>query len=155
VYHVRAVTQTDVVRAGTRDVAKIFQILYDVDAVSGQGSYTYLGATQENQAKKSNLSLYTSMIESNPLISNITMSTTTLHNAENGDNTVIQNSNTIRSFNGLIEEYSGRLSSDAISVGSNDSGDVNKLVFIYIFISLIYFYFYSSFNLFNYLFNIF
>ena len=122
----RAVTQTDVVRAGTRDVAKIFQILYDVDAVSGPGSFTYLGATQEMQAKKSNPSLY-AMIESNPLMSNITMSTTTLHTTVSdnlSDNTM--SVNTMRSFNGLLEDYTGRLSSDAISVGSNDSGDVSE-----------------------------
>lgn len=38
VYHVRAVTHTDVVRAGTKDISKIFQILYDVNAVNGPSS---------------------------------------------------------------------------------------------------------------------
>lgn len=129
VYHVRAVTQTDVVRAGTRDVAKIFQILYDVDAVSGQGSFTYLGATQETQAKKGNSSLYASMIESqtnSPMSSmnNMGMSTVTLHNTETlSENT---GSSTIRSLNGVLEDYTGRVNSDAISLGSNDSGDKHK-----------------------------
>lgn len=127
VYHVRAVTQTDVVRAGTRDVAKIFQILYDVDAVSGQGSYTYLGATHDTQAKKSNASLYATMIESqsnSPMSSMNNMSTATLHNVDNTPENTI-GSSTIRSLNGVLEDYTGRVSSDAISLGSNDSGDVS------------------------------
>ena len=131
VYHVRAVTQTDVVRAGTRDVAKIFQILYDVDAVGGVGSYTYLGATQENQAKKNSLYAMIDSQSSSPMSSmnNMVMSTTTLHNSDNmSDNTV--GSSTIRSLSGVLEDYSGRVSSDAISLGSNDSGDVSSYSFI-------------------------
>ena len=131
-YHVRAVTQTDVVRAGTKEVAKIFQILYDVDAVNGPGSIAYLGATSEIQSKRSNPALYSTVLE-NPLsINNISMSTTTLH-VDNLSDSVVGNS-TIRSGNGAIEEYTGRLSSDAISVGSNDSGDVliNNHILLYL-----------------------
>lgn len=118
-YHVRAVTQTDVVRAGTKEVAKIFQILYDVDAVSGTGSYTYLGATADTQSKRSNPALYSTVME-NPLsITNMTMSNTTLHNGDNFSDTTIRSGG-----NGTLDDYTGRLSSDAISVGSNDSGDV-------------------------------
>ena len=131
-------TQTDVVRAGTRDVAKIFQILYDVDAVSGQGSFTYLGATQEAHAKKGNASLYATMIESqssSPISSmnNMAMSTATLHNNNDNlsDNTI--GSSTIRSLNGVLDDYTGRVSSDAISLGSNDSGDVIQVNFYFLY----------------------
>lgn len=120
-YHVRAVTQTDVVRAGTRDVAKIFQILYDVDAVSGQGSFTYLGATHETPYKKGNISLYANMLDSqtnSPISSMNNMSTVTVHNEQ--ENTISGN-NTVRSLNAAPDD---RLNSDALSVGSNDSGDV-------------------------------
>ena len=127
-YHVRAVTQTDVVRAGTKEVAKIFQILYDVNAVSGPGSYACLGITTE--AKKSNPALYSTVIE-NPLsMSSVTLSTTTLHNADNLSDSAM-GSSTIRSSNGgLLDDYSGRHNYDAISVGSNDSGDVNPFSFL-------------------------
>lgn len=127
VYHVRPVTQTDVVRAGTRDVAKIFQILYDVDAVSGPGSFTYLGATSDTQLKKTNSSLYSTAIENSPSINSTSLSTTTLHNTLTNDNfSDSAMGSTARSMNGILEEYPGRLSSDAISVGSNDSGDKHK-----------------------------
>ena len=46
-YHVRAVTQTDVVRVGTKEVAKIFQLLYDIDGVSGAGAGSHLGTSTE------------------------------------------------------------------------------------------------------------
>ncbi len=137
VYHVRAVTQTDVVRAGTRDVAKIFQILYDVDAVHGPGSYTYLGATTTNEMLTSkskinstsnttmnNTTLYTTVMENSPSMSNANLSTATLNNPDNYPDSAV-GSSTLRSMNGL-DEFSGRLSSDAISVGSNDSGDKHK-----------------------------
>lgn len=136
-------TQTDVVRAGTRDVAKIFQILYDVDAVSGPGSYTYLGATTENNYKKANTIMYTSGVENSPSMNNSSVSTTTLHNSmtngssngnlnNNGNNNGSDNfsdsamGSTIRSLNGgLLDDYPTRSNSDAISVGSNDSADVS------------------------------
>lgn len=139
VYHVRAVTQTDVVRAGTRDVAKIFQILYDVDAVHGPGSYTYLGATtatsnelltskskinSTSNTTMNNTTLYTTVLENSPsMMSNANLSTVTLNNPDYPDSAV--GSSTLRSMNGL-DEFSSRLSSDAISVGSNDSGDKHK-----------------------------
>jgi hypothetical protein len=140
VYHVRAVTQTDVVRAGTRDVAKIFQILYDVDAVGGQGSFTYLGATQEAQAKKGNVSLYANMIDSqtnSPISSMNNMSTVIMHNEH--ENTISGN-NTIRSLNGVFDDLTVRSNSDALSVGSNDSGDVIKVDFT-VLLTLSCFYF--------------
>ena len=134
VYHVRPVTQTDVVRAGTRDVAKIFQILYDVDAVSGSGSFTYLGATgteaKRNTSGNSNTSsLYSSGIENSPSMNSTTVSTTTLHNSDNFSDSAVGGSNTIRSINSQ-DDYQARMSSDAISVGSNDSGDV-RLTFVF------------------------
>jgi hypothetical protein len=44
----------DVVRASTREVAKIFQLLYDVEAVSGTGSGTYLGAINQTACISNN-----------------------------------------------------------------------------------------------------
>lgn len=147
VYHVRAVTQTDVVRAGTRDVAKIFQILYDVDAVSGPGSIMYLGANDNIHAVNSSMAnsllkktgnLFASALDNSPSILSgnhgsscnnnnnhgTTLSTTTLQNPENFSDSAI--STTMRSINGIPDEYSARLNPDSISVGSNDSGEVNK-----------------------------
>lgn len=155
-------TQTDVVRAGTRDVAKIFQILYDVNAVSGPGSYTYLGAYPDQplgnlgSAKKmmpgggsgnGGMSLiHQSGLESSPSLYNTSiLSTATLHHqsgqlnstktpgstANPADFTYTMD-NTLVGINGPLnlDDYSTRLSSDAISVGSNDSGDVGQLFFI-------------------------
>ena len=130
VYHVRPVTQTDVVRAGTRDVAKIFQILYDVDAVSGTGSFTYLGATGSEKRSNNNTgSLYSSGIENSPSMNSTSISTTTLHNSDHYSDSAV--GNTIRSINSL-EDYQSRMSSDAISVGSNDSGEVTTFVYRYL-----------------------
>lgn len=161
-YHVRPVTQTDVVRAGTRDVAKIFQILYDVNAVSGPGAYTYLGGAYDHQtmgntntgsAKKGGggvlgVSLiHPSALEASPSLYNSSiLSTTTLHAPQSssqhqlnstsktpGSNTAdfsYAMDNTLVGINGPLnlDDYSTRLSADAISVGSNDSGDVIKVL---------------------------
>lgn len=154
VYHVRAVTQTDVVRAGTRDVAKIFQILYDVDAVSGPGSITYLGGNESsshiinssvgNSLLKKTGNFIASALDNSPSIlssnhgsNNInnsshatTLSTTTLQNADNFSDSAI--STTMRSINGIPDEFSARLNNaDSISVGSNDSGEVNHYHFFF------------------------
>ena len=156
-YHVRAVTQTDVVRAGTRDVAKIFQILYDVDAVSGPGSITYLGGTGDvsmsnGGGKRVNNSIFFNTSENSSLlnhssnngntskdINNSTLSTTLLHNDNFSDSAI---SSTIRSMNGgLSDDHStGRLNPDAISVGSNDSGEVNGVSSLFLNILLKYFF---------------
>lgn len=176
VYHVRAVTQTDVVRAGTRDVAKIFQILYDVDAVSGPGSITYLGGNGDvsvsnggGGGKRVNNSIFFNStandLNSSPRLNNSsprfnnsamssnhsnnsTLSTTILHNDNFSDSAI---SSTIRSQNGggggnggggVLDDHhsTGRLNPDAISVGSNDSGEVNvnvlHLFFVVKFLSL-------------------
>lgn len=118
-YHVRAVTQTDVVRAGTKDVAKIFQILYDVEAVSGPGSVTYLGATHELQSKRSNPVLYSTIMENSMSINNTITSTINLNSTDN-----LSDCTLACSINKYSEDYATKLNSDAISVGSNDSGDV-------------------------------
>ena len=55
------------------------------------------------------------------------VSTTTLHNSDHYSDSAV--GNTIRSVNSL-EDYQSRMSSDAISVGSNDSAEViGKLLF--------------------------
>ena len=127
VYHVRAVTQTDVVRAGTKEVAKIFQLLYDVEAVSGPGCSTYLGAVNDssaigNKSKANN---------DNNTTSN--MLSSTLANATLGSNaTLLHNNDMTFSESGIggssrgysTDDYTTISGSDAISVGSNDSGDV-------------------------------
>lgn len=151
-------TQTDVVRAGTRDVAKIFQILYDVNAVNGPGSYTYLGAytdqvmaSSTGSAKKtpaagSGSLIHPSALESSPSLYNSSiLSTATLNNATSSNTSKTPVSaatgpadftysmdNTLIGINGPLnlDDYSTRLSSDAISVGSNDSGDVSDLKFL-------------------------
>ena len=125
----RPVTQTDVVRAGTRDVAKIFQILYDVDAVSGPGSITYLGVTNETR-KNLNPSLYTTALENSPSVNMSTMSTATLQNVESFSDSAM--STTLRS-----EDFPGRLSYDAVSIGSNDSGDVTFLFSLDILLNIV------------------
>ena len=171
VYHVRPVTQTDVVRAGTRDVAKIFQILYDVNAVSGPGAVTYLGAYSDQAiaAAFSNTSLSTtavanntttttlnsmasastsstssgkkgsggmlhaSTLESSPSIYSTSSILSANKNTTAADLTYSMMDNTLVGINGPLnlDDYSTR--SDAISVGSNDSGDVVTLYF-YLFI---------------------
>jgi hypothetical protein len=126
VYHVRAVTPTDVVRAGTKDVAKIFQILYDINAVSGPGSVTYLGATSEALSKNRNAvaaNAYLSAIENSPTINASNISTSTLHTSDNFSDSAV--GSTLRSLNGNLDLES-RFNSDAISVGSNDSGEVSS-----------------------------
>lgn len=124
VYHVRPVTQTDVVRAGTRDVAKILQILYDVNAVSGPGSYTYLGVTNENKKFSNQSIMFPSGLDQSPSMNSSSVSTSTLHQTDNFSDSAL--GSLVRSTNGIIEELPSRLSSDAISVGSNDSGDKHK-----------------------------
>jgi hypothetical protein len=135
VYHVRAVTPTDVVRAGTKDVAKIFQILYDINAVAGPGSITYLGATSEALSKNRNNATgnsYLNSIENSPTINAANISTSTLHTGDNFSDSAIGGS-TLRTLNGgnMLDEpsHSSRFNSDAISVGSNDSGEVNEKCF--------------------------
>ena len=71
------VTQTDVVRAGTRDVAKILQILYDVNAVSGPGSYTYLGVTHDNKKSANQSIMYPNGLENSPSMNTTNFSTST------------------------------------------------------------------------------
>jgi hypothetical protein len=108
-----------------------------VDAVSGSGSFTYLGATdqtvKQQQQQQQQRAIYGEM--GSPSLNSTSMSTTTLHNNNNTtistttttttpemDNSVILG-NTIRSINSL-EDYQTRINSgDAISVGSNDSGE--------------------------------
>jgi len=108
--------------------------------VSGQGSYTYLGATQEVAAKKSsNTSLYATMMESqsgSPMSSmnNMAMSAVAFHGSENLSDSTLGGNGTVRSLNGLMEEYGnlGKVNSDAISLGSNDSGgDVSCSFFLF------------------------
>lgn len=123
VYHVRAVTQTDVVRAGTKDVAKIFQILYDISAVSGPGSFNLLGI--QNDKKSTNQSImFPSGLDGSPSMNNTNMSTSTLHS----NDTIVDSAlgSLIRGTNGLLDETPSRLSSDTLSVGSNDSADKHK-----------------------------
>jgi hypothetical protein len=107
VYHVRAVTHTDVVRAGTKDISKIFQILYDVNASNGPGNYQFIstgpttgdskgaklanmtslfpGSNLENSPSSSasnTLQHHASLLSHNPVTSstsNNSLSTTTLH----------------------------------------------------------------------------
>lgn len=148
----RAVTHTDVVRAGTKDISKIFQILYDVNAVSGPGNYTYMGAVpsgsgssvSESLKKLANATImYPNNVEHSPSMlshhnsinngngnanGNSTLSTTTLHGnmADNLSDSAI--GSTFRGLNGnTLDEHSIRLgNSDAISIGSNDSADKHK-----------------------------
>jgi hypothetical protein len=131
---VRPVTQTDVVRAGTRDVAKIFQILYDVNAVNGPGSYTYLGANADTTISRRAVGTI-HPAENSPSMNSSSMSTVTLHHSKGSDlfidsaiGSSSSNSNN-HSINGPLnlDDYSTRISSDAISVGSNDSGDVGEI----------------------------
>lgn len=123
VYHVRAVTQTDVVRAGTKDVAKIFQILYDVNAVSGPGSFNLLGI--QNEKKTNNQSImFPSGLDGSPSMNITNMSTSKLHNNDTIVDSVL--GSLFRGSNGLLDETPSRLSSDTLSVGSNDSADKHK-----------------------------
>jgi hypothetical protein len=150
VYHVRAVTHTDVVRAGTKDISKIFQILYDVNAVNGAGNYQYMNALTGSDSISSGkaksgianmTSLFPSNLEHSPSSSasntlqhlhpnhansNNSLSTTTLHgNAANDNFSDSAIGSTFRAVNGnVLDEHSLRINSDAISVGSNDSADV-------------------------------
>lgn len=112
VYHVRAVTHTDVVRAGTRDVAKIFQLLYDIEAVSGPGCTTYLGASTETLSKKN---LLTNSSDNASMISYIG---STFDQSESGIGST-------RGANGSTEELG-----DATSVSSNESSDVSLLKYL-------------------------
>ncbi|CAF0772865.1 unnamed protein product [Brachionus calyciflorus] len=124
VYHVRAVTQTDVVRAGTKEVAKILQILFDVNAVSGPGSYNLLGITNEKKSHSNQSIMFPSGLEGSPLMNNTNMSTSTLHSNETfGDSAL---GSLIRGANGLLDDGPSRLSSDTLSVGSNDSADKHR-----------------------------
>jgi hypothetical protein len=66
------VTHTDVVRAGTKDISKIFQILYDVNAVNGPGNYQYMSAlagsdsvSSGSKSKSGALANMTSLFPSN------------------------------------------------------------------------------------------
>lgn len=108
-------------RAGTKDVAKIFQILYDVEAVSGPGGVTYLGAAPEVQSKRANQILYSTIMENSLSISNSTSSTSNLSNVDNLSDSTLVNTMIKYGANATLEDYSGRFNSDAISVGSNDS----------------------------------
>jgi hypothetical protein len=129
VYHVRAVTQTDVVRAGTRDVAKIFQLLYDVEAVSGFGSAPNLSmaAGQNDTLPRRNPYMSENTSNMSPMLSSTLSNVNNLSSNLNetnathmADHTIIAtNSNTLRSV-ASIEDYP-----DAISVGSNESGEVS------------------------------
>lgn len=127
VYHVRPVTQTDVVRAGTRDVAKILQILYDINAVSGPGAFTYLGVTDNKKSSSNHSIMFPMGLDNSPSMNSTTnsMSTSTLHSTDNFSDSAV--GSLVRSTTtGLMEEFPSRLSSDAISVGSNDSADKHR-----------------------------
>ncbi len=145
-YHVRAVTPTDVVRAGTKDISKIFQILYDVSAVYSPSNYSNqidqsllpppLPVQNSGGSSGKKGALYPpNNVENSPSMlhsttnshSNSSLSTSTLHGA-----TVIDNfsdsalGTTFRPNGGGGEnEHSIRFNADSISVGSNDSADVN------------------------------
>ena len=134
VYHVRPVTQTDVVRANVRDVAKIFQLLYDVEAVSGSGSGTYLGAVN-NQALANMTN--SSMSGSSETLSNRKTENTSIVNALLSSTLANSSSNHItdsESVIGSIIATRGTLGStddftsggDTMSLGSNDSGEKHK-----------------------------
>lgn len=77
-------------------------------------------------------------IENSPSMNNSTLSTTTLHNATSNNNHKADSTfsdsamgSTSHNLSGPLnlDDYSTRLNSDAISVGSNDSGDVRNLKF--------------------------
>jgi hypothetical protein len=123
VYHVRAVTQTDVVRAGTKDVAKILQILYDINAVSGPGSFNLLGITHDKKMANQSI-LFPGALDGSPSMNNTNMSTSTLHS----NDTMVDSAlgSLIRGTNGIMEDLPSRLSSDTLSVGSNDSADKHR-----------------------------
>ena len=125
VYHVRPVTQTDVVRATTREVAKIFQLLYDIEAVSGPG--VHLGGVNQATSIMSN--------------SNICGSNETLCNRTKDNVSAVLSSTLANSSSSHINDSESGIGSittrgplgsnddftscgDTMSLGSNDSGEV-------------------------------
>ena len=122
VYHVRPVTQTDVVRASVRDVSKIFQLLYDVDAVSGCGSGMYLGAVNQTSNNSMNGSSETlSNRKNDTSIVNALLSSTM---ANSSSNHITDSESGIGSLStrGLNDDFA--CGGDTMSLGSNDSGEV-------------------------------
>lgn len=160
VYHVRQVTQTDVVRVGKAEVAKIFQLLYDVEAVSGPGRVTYLGvsnalpSTATVSASSASNTLLAAAANQTISGSNETLSSSNakvqMKNSHYNENTSIVNallSSTLSNHNlndnesgigSLTTTTRGTLGSiddytggDTMSLGSNDSGEVLNLIFTF------------------------
>jgi hypothetical protein len=128
VYHVRPVTQTDVVRASTREVAKIFQLLYDVEAVSGSGSGTYLGAINQTASISNNGNMSGSSetlsrkIENSSIVNALLSSTMSNHLTDNESG--ISSIGTTRGILGSNDDFTS--GGDTMSLGSNESGEKHK-----------------------------
>ena len=124
-YHVRAVTHTDVVRAGTKDISKIFQILYDVNAVNG-GNYAPAAAAAIT-ASESLLSSNSSGSSKKAIVAALTSlyPNSSSNNSNNNSSTNLENSplSTLSSSSAILQQNGTNVNNGSNSLSTTTLHD--------------------------------